>query len=758
MYKIYYDNTLIFYDKTPIEELKLIDPTLALEKNEPGSLTFTLPMSNLGYNIIQRKRGVVKVTKNGSEIWRGRVLSEDYDFQNNKTITCEGELAFLNDTMQPQHVYKGITLRQYIESILSIHNQKVDDTKKFQVGIVTVTNNAGIGTRTTSFESTWSTLKKLEDEFKGYFIVRLDGNTRYLDYRSECPRRSDQIIEFGVNLIDFTRSYNLSSLATVVLPLGKKLASGGQTAIGEELKTDASGNPVTIAQGYWIDGETKNISHDDPPKETSKDLYATTSYIDVEAEKTYYLSSRNGQGRVMYVLKDSNGNIVDMKTSSSGEVFTDMVEMKLTIPKSEAGNKYKLAVAGYGQDIKCRINASIAPDENLDAYVTIEDVNNGSAYVVNQDAVTTYGWIEKQMTWDEIDNKSQLKEAAERYITEGQFDEMSIEATAVDLQSIGVDADKIGLLDECHVVSKPHGLDKIFPVTKLEIKLASPQDNRFTLGEEVTQTLTGISSTSTHDIYNKIASVPSITSTLKSAQENASMLINNALSGQVNFVQDDKGNIVEIRITKDGYDWRSESAVGWKINSEGIAYFPKGFNQNVSIALTGKDGGLVANAITSGYLSGDVIRGGTLDLGHVPLDDGKYIDGSLAIYDSTGQDYMLQINKNGAFFKGNTQGIENNLQIVDGWLRGREGSVTGISLDTQHDNKNSITINAPWLELYVQDINVHAYGSSGEHIDTGVDGYVTVIGSTTQYFQFSKGIFVGLADHPWGRQVASIQL
>jgi hypothetical protein len=694
MYKIYYNDTLIFYDRTPVEELKLVDPVLSLEANTAGSLTFSMPTVNVGYNVIQRMKGIIKVTKNGTELWRGRVLAEDYDFQGNKVITCDGELNFLNDTMQPQHVYKGITLRQFIESILAIHNQKVDDTKKFEVGIITVTSNAGIGTRTTSFESTWSVLEKLLDEFKGYFIIRLDGNTRYLDYRAECPRRSSQIIEFGVNLMDFTRSYNLSSLATVILPLGKKLASGGQTAIGEELKKDASGNDVVIAQGYWIDAETKNIMHDDPPKDTSKDLYATTNYIDVEQDKTYYISSRNGFGRVMYVLKDINGNIVQIKSASSGEAFTDMVETKLTVPKSEVGNKYKLAVAGYGQDIRCRINASIAPDENQDAYVTVEDVNDGSAYIVNQEAVSTYGWIEKQVTWDNIEDKNQLKETAEKYLREGQFDEMSIEATAIDLQTLGVNTDAIGLLDECHVVSKPHGLNKVYPVTKLEIRLAHPQDNKFTLGEDTSQTLTGMSSTSSHDLYNKIAAVPSVTATLKSAQENATMLINNALSGQVNSVQDSNGNIAEIRITKDGYDWQSDSAVGWKINSNGIAYFPEGFNQNVSVALTGEDGGLVANAITTGYLSSTDIRGGTMDLGHVPIGDGQYVDGALNIYDETGQDYMLQIDKTGAYFKGTTSGVENETRIINGWLRGSAsaGTATGISLDTVHQNKRSVTI------------------------------------------------------------------
>lgn len=748
MYRIYYDDTLIYYDKTPIEELKLVDPVLSLEANTAGSLTFSMPTTNTGYSLIQRMKGIIKVTKNGYELWRGRVLAEDYDFQENKVITCEGELNFLNDTMQPQRVYKGITLRQYLESILAIHNQKVDDTKKFQVGIVTVTSNAGIGTRTTSFESTWSVLEKLLDELKGYFVVRWDGDTRYLDYRAECLRRSSQIIEFGVNLMDFTRSYNLSSLATVVLPLGKKLASGGQTAIGEELKKDASGNDVVIAQGYWIDEETKNVIHDDPPKDSSKDLYATTNYIDVEADKTYYISSRNGYGRIMYVLKDSNGNIIQMKSASSGEAFTDMVETKLTIPKSEAGNKYKLAVAGYGQDIRCRINASIAPDENLDAYVTVEDVNDGSAYVVNQEAVSTYGWIEKQVTWDNIEDKNQLKETAEKYLKEGQFDEMSIEATAVDLQTLGVDTDYIGLLDECHVVSKPHGLDKVYPVTKLEIRLAHPQDNKFTLGEDTTQTLTGMSSTSSHDLYNKIAAVPSVTATLKSAQENATMLINNALSGQVNFVQDEKGNIAEIRITKDGYDWQSESAVGWKINSAGIAYFPEGFNKNVSIALTGEDGGLVANAITTGYLSSTDIRGGTMDLGHVPIEDGQFIDGALNIFDETGQNYMLQIDKTGAFFRGIEDDKENNLQIVNGWLRGRTGRTTGISLDTIHDEKDSITINAPWLELFVGDINVHSSAYSG-HSDRGITGFFYVPGYELP-IQFSHGICVGITKTPWG--------
>ena len=131
MYQIFANDTCIFDDRSPDIALKITDGTLSLEDNTAGTCTFTLPITNAGYNIIERMRTHIVVKREGEKIWGGRVLSEDEDFYKNKTYTCEGEFAYFNDTFQPLEEYYGLTLRQFLEVILHVHNNKCNGDNRF---------------------------------------------------------------------------------------------------------------------------------------------------------------------------------------------------------------------------------------------------------------------------------------------------------------------------------------------------------------------------------------------------------------------------------------------------------------------------------------------------------------------------------------------------------------------------------------------------------------------------------------------------
>ena len=125
MYSIYADGVCIYNDAFALDNMKLANPKLTLEDNAAGSLTMTVPASNAGYNTIVRMVTDISVHKDGVEIWSGRVLSESEDFYLNRVLTCEGELAFFNDSTQPPKEYPGGTIRSYLESLIAIHNAKV---------------------------------------------------------------------------------------------------------------------------------------------------------------------------------------------------------------------------------------------------------------------------------------------------------------------------------------------------------------------------------------------------------------------------------------------------------------------------------------------------------------------------------------------------------------------------------------------------------------------------------------------------------
>lgn len=696
MYKIYYNDKLFFQDTTPAEQYRLVDPVLKLASNSAGSLEFRIPVANIMYNELQRMRGLIKVHKNDKLIWEGRITSEDTDFWKNKDIYCEGILACFNDTRQIQKVYKDMTLRQYVESILSIHNQKVDDTKKFNIGIVTVNNNSDIGTRTTNYESTWEIFNGLVQEFGGYLIVRYENDGRYLDYRSDYPRTSTQKIEFGVNLMDFTQSYDMSSLATVLLPLGKTIASAGENTVGDLVDS-------RLAGGHYISEEDYDIYYD-PNLLTS--YSASNTFFPVESGKTYYITCRNHGGRIMWVLKDSSGNLVDYHAASSGDGMTDLVESKLEVPQSDVGNYYLLAIAGFGVDIQPRVNASISADEAFDTYTTVESANNGSLYVTNEDAITNYGWIEKQITWSNITDPQELKNVAEKYLKEGQFDEMTLDLTAVDMQLAGIDIDSIDILDQVQVVSKPHGLNKVFPVTELTVKMTNLSGNQFRLGYKTEQTLTGIVSGYNDEIYAKLNALPSQSATLASAKDNATQLINTATSGIFSLEYDEHGNTTGARLSNVA-DWNSEGAKGWRFTMGGIGYFGEGYDKDVTIAITGEDGGIVANCITAGQMLATRIRGGILGLGHWQMEDGSFMDGELQLADSNGN-IIVNMNKDGAFVRGilestgpDAGGGPETVHIENGWIYGSDMNAGHLSVDTMIEGQKGVSIDTNVMAICV---------------------------------------------------------
>ena len=97
-----------------------------------------------------------------------------------------------------------------------------------------------------------------------------------------------------------------------------------------------------------------------------------------------------------------------------------------------------------------------SPIEALDAYLTVESVNNGSMYVKSDEAFAAYGWIEKVVTWNDVSDPVVLLEKAKAYLRDLQFDNMELELSALDLHYLDVSIEAVKLLDEIRVISRPH--------------------------------------------------------------------------------------------------------------------------------------------------------------------------------------------------------------------------------------------------------------------------------------------------------------
>lgn len=222
MYKIYADGTLI-YDST-FDKYKIVKGSGTLETNKSGSFSFSIYPDHFYYDSFVKMKTVIVVYKDKDIIFRGRILNDSVDYHNCKTITCEGELGFLQDSIIRPFEYNGTPGGMFRKFIVE-HNNQVDEFKRFKIGKVTVTDpNNAIARSNSNYESTFSNMNSrlIEDSLGGYFYITHENGEIMptINYLVDFTKVSTQKIEFGLNLKDYLKTSKAEEIATAIIPLG----------------------------------------------------------------------------------------------------------------------------------------------------------------------------------------------------------------------------------------------------------------------------------------------------------------------------------------------------------------------------------------------------------------------------------------------------------------------------------------------------------------------------------------------------------
>jgi len=223
MFKIFADNELI-YDST-LTDYVITKGQITKELNKSGQFVFTIYSSHPYYNRIQKMKTIITVYKGEKKVFRGRVINEVIGFYKDKTFTCEGELGFFRDSIQRPFDFSG-TPEALLTQFIVNHNSQVGAEKQFSIGEITVIDANDYITRSNSaYESTSDNLySRLVDSLGGYlFITENEPGDRVINWYADSPYRSGQKIEFGSNLLDFTRTNRAEEIATAVIPLGVEI-------------------------------------------------------------------------------------------------------------------------------------------------------------------------------------------------------------------------------------------------------------------------------------------------------------------------------------------------------------------------------------------------------------------------------------------------------------------------------------------------------------------------------------------------------
>lgn len=475
MYKVLCDNALMCDSR--IEELALINPVVKLEENKAGSFSFKIPPAHPYYNTIQKRKTIVEVYQDDDLIFSGMCIEATTDFYKRKDIYCEGELTYFNDSVQRPARYQGATVRGLLEAYIANHNAQVEESKRFEVGQVTVTDPNNYISCYTNMESTMKAIKEdLVDDLGGIIRIRHENGVKYVDYLAESPNTNSQVIKLGKNLTDFKSNIDSTDIATAIIPLGAKLE-----------------------------------------------------------------------------------------------------------------------------------NSAV---EGLETRLTIESVNEGLDYVHSAEAVNEYGWIYKTVTYDNVTAPEALKRKGEQYLSETQFENVVIEAKAIDLHFTDKSIERFKLSDQIRVKSAPHGLNKYFRLTKQTLNLNSPEKDKITLGKTEKQTLSAKTNQASEEVRKAVESIVPPNHILQQAVSNATALITSAMGGYVV-----KTNEELLIMDTDNIETATKV---WRWNINGLGYSSNGYKGPYSLAMT-MDGRIVADfiygAVTEAKtvkvenLTGDTIEG-----------------------------------------------------------------------------------------------------------------------------------------------------
>lgn len=228
------ENLVVYDDTQPDKRSMAVSPKLTLTAGGAGSLTMTLPQGAAGYDSIQRLTTSLYVLRDGAYIWSGRVLTETRDFWGSRELFCEGALAFLNDTVP-------MVSNPSLASVLNAHNAKVGLDRQILPGTAAY---GGI-TAEADGSSGLDLVNKLVSEKGGVLQMVYNAiGAPTLNWLASYPE-GDQYIEFGKNLLEFTRNWDSTEFATYCYVRGHKNEETGQYAnSGWRYLPGENGNPA----------------------------------------------------------------------------------------------------------------------------------------------------------------------------------------------------------------------------------------------------------------------------------------------------------------------------------------------------------------------------------------------------------------------------------------------------------------------------------------------------------------------------------
>lgn len=352
----------IFYDSESGDlNYAISEPKLKIELSKAGTFEFTILPTHPMYNFFFKMKTYIRIMQDEYEIFRGRVFEKEDTTYMERHIRCEGDLAYLIDSLQPPQQTVGSdtttdttktnatyraqygnhvaaksskirkldlgdvtntsnTLKNQLIQYISHHNSQIENEKKFTVGNVTMTASGPVNFSSNNYRDTKTCIDSdLLKQYGGFLQTRKNQNGyTFLDWLKQPGVTSQQKIVLGVNLLDIQQKYESDDLFTILVPIGDSdltIASVNNGNIGIE-------NAAAIAK-YGRIYKTQSYS-------------GVTNASELKALGQAYMNANCKPDEISLTIKAIDMNLLDgsaesIQVGSTVTVISDPHEIEVSL-------------------------------------------------------------------------------------------------------------------------------------------------------------------------------------------------------------------------------------------------------------------------------------------------------------------------------------------------------------------------------------------------------------------------------------------
>ena len=541
MYRMLYNDSFLF---DPFDETRIVSSaSITTNVNAASYLDFTIAANHPLYNEIEQRSGTITLYSDNEKLFQGQITSIDMDMDGNKSVTCSSALDWLKDVqLRPystdqaecdEYEFKldkaPDALDAYFQWLIDQYNAQNKDHRYFTINVnqaADLTNRNIVYFASTSPRSVADAIEEdILKTFGGYLVLRYEDDQLILDLYSDIHEMNEQIIDYGENILDISRTESTDDQYTAVYPIG------------------ATPQYTTEQQQYHDEKD----AYDEYMKERDETEKAAIENLKKEeaAEQNRINGMPKGQAK-----KNAQAALKHRKEQRQAreQAFSDETK--------------RLQDA---QKIKDDENAA---DKTKPNPITIESLDNGGYpgdldifkegdVVYSVSHVARYGYKEFVYSENDVHDKTELLVLAVAKLKTLMAPTLTIDVRAVDQALYNPKHSHLFAGQAVRVRSKAHNVDEFMMVSAIDLDLIDPSKTTATLGVAY-DTLTGQQSSFLRNLNSQIvASVDAVDKLGKDVK------VTEITLGKVETVVENTNNKTDLIInTVDDYKWMTDTAWG----------------------------------------------------------------------------------------------------------------------------------------------------------------------------------------------------